>query len=261
MKIGIKRENPDDPDQDEYEPPQKFPSNQSKEDRVLAPKANSEPILSSRRSNLPNGLPNGLINGIDYNVLLLKHGIDSLNRRNALAIPPSPIEVMMKIFPSLRRYILELILKGCDNDIVQAIECILATSNQSSSQHRKEPTIPRDQEVLPVHYQVTRQQVIPPMDTMTTVSTLPNMDILSRSRGLARAQIYGPSSRFPSMVTKSTFSTPLHIPTLQFDRVRQNCTSPGSKQCVKCSCGPRHGEVVGCKTTDTGVRHYQPSWI
>lgn len=211
---------------------------------MVAPKANSEPILSSHRTD-----------GIDYN-MLLRHGIETFNRRNASPKISSPIEVLMKIFPTLRRYILELILRGCDNDIVQAIECILATNNQSPSQLQAEVGIPRGQEV-PIHYQVTRPQGLPIADTMTTSTTFPNIDFLARSRGLARAQIYGPASRFSSVMTKCT---PPHIPTMQFDRVRQNCTSPESRQCLKCGCGTINGDAVCCSSTET-VRRYQPNWI
>lgn len=252
IKRGIKREKPDSPgERYEYEPVPKCPSAQTREDRVLAPKANSEPILSSHRSNLD-------INTTDYNMLLLRQGIESFNRnRNASSkTGSSPIEVLIKIFPTLRRYILELILKGCDNDIVQAIECILATNNQSPSQLQTEVGIPRGQEV-PIHYQVTRQQGFPIADTMTTSTTFPNMDFLARSRGLARAQIYGPASRFSSVVTKCT---PPLIPTMQFDRMRQNCSSPEARQCLKCGCGTGNGEAVCCSSTET-VRHYQPNWI
>lgn len=252
-KIGIKREYPEDPDNSEQddltegEVTTKRQKIESKEEKI-APKANSEPILSSHT------MRNGTANGVDYNMLLLRHGIDSFNRRNAVHNPQSPIEVLVKIFPTLRRYILELILKGCDNDIVNAIECILATNHQSP-QHRNETQVSRAQEV-PFHYQVPRQQIIPPNDTMATTSTYPNMDIISRPRGLARAHMYGPASRFSSVITKCTFSTPPHIPTLPFDRVRKNCTSPENRSCLKCG----NGEAVCCSSAEP-VRHYKQSWI
>jgi len=163
--------------------------------------------------------------GIDYALLL---------RRNApLKPPPGPIEVLVKIFPTLRRYILELILKGCDNDIVNAIECILATNHQSPSQHQNETPASRAQQV-PIHYQVTKQQAMPPTDTMATISTFPNMDIFSRSRGLAHAQIYAPG--YSSVATRCTFSSASQIPTLQFNRIRQTSASPETC-CLKCSLG------------------------
>lgn len=65
----------------------------------------------------------------DYTVKLLQKslGESALKRRK----PPSPVEVLSKVFPSHKENVLELVLKGCSGDIVQAIECILAGKSHS----------------------------------------------------------------------------------------------------------------------------------
>ena len=65
----------------------------------------------------------------DYTVKLLQKslGESSLKRRK----PPHPLEVLSKVFPSHKENVLELVLKGCSGDIVQAIECILAGKSHS----------------------------------------------------------------------------------------------------------------------------------
>lgn len=65
----------------------------------------------------------------DYTVKLLQKslGESTLKRRK----PPRPVEVLSKVFPSHKENVLELVLKGCSGDIVQAIECILAGKSHS----------------------------------------------------------------------------------------------------------------------------------
>ena len=65
----------------------------------------------------------------DYTVKLLQKslGESALKRRK----PPRPVEVLSKVFPSHKENVLELVLKGCSGDIVQAIECILAGKSHS----------------------------------------------------------------------------------------------------------------------------------
>lgn len=65
----------------------------------------------------------------DYTVKLLQKslGESALKRRT----PPRPVEVLSKVFPSHKENVLELVLKGCSGDIVQAIECILAGKSHS----------------------------------------------------------------------------------------------------------------------------------
>ena len=65
----------------------------------------------------------------DYTVKLLQKslGESALKRRT----PPRPVEVLSKVFPSHKETVLELVLKGCSGDIVQAIECILAGKSHS----------------------------------------------------------------------------------------------------------------------------------
>lgn len=65
----------------------------------------------------------------DYTVKLLQKslGESALKRRK----PPRPVEVLSKVFPSHKETVLELVLKGCSGDIVQAIECILAGKSHS----------------------------------------------------------------------------------------------------------------------------------
>ena len=65
----------------------------------------------------------------DYTVKLLQKslGESALKRRK----PPGPVEVLSKVFPSHKETVLELVLKGCSGDIVQAIECILAGKSHS----------------------------------------------------------------------------------------------------------------------------------
>ncbi|PFX28967.1 Doublesex- and mab-3-related transcription factor A2 [Stylophora pistillata] len=60
----------------------------------------------------------------DYTVKLLQKslGESAFKRRK----PPRPVEVLSKIFPSHKENVLELVLKGCSGDLVQAIECIFA---------------------------------------------------------------------------------------------------------------------------------------
>lgn len=74
----------------------------------------------------------------DYTVKLLQKslGESSLKRRK----PPRPVEVLSKIFPSHKENVLELVLKGCSGDLMQAIECILA--GKSHSIDFPEPTPP-----------------------------------------------------------------------------------------------------------------------
>ena len=65
----------------------------------------------------------------DYTLKLLQKSLgESAIRRRP---PPRPVEVLCKVFPSHKQNILELVLKGCSGDIVQAIECILAGKNNS----------------------------------------------------------------------------------------------------------------------------------
>lgn len=65
----------------------------------------------------------------DYTVKLLQKslGESAFKRRK----PPHPVEVLSKIFPSHKENVLELVLKGCSGDLVQAIECILAGKSHS----------------------------------------------------------------------------------------------------------------------------------
>lgn len=65
----------------------------------------------------------------DYTVKLLQKslGDSALKRRK----PPRPVEVLSKVFPSHKENVLELVLKGCGGDVVQAIECILAGKSHS----------------------------------------------------------------------------------------------------------------------------------
>ena len=82
----------------------------------------------------------------DYTVKLLQKslGESALKRRK----PPRPVEVLSKVFPLHKENVLELVLKGCSGDVVQAIECILAGKSHSfdfPSASRTSPTRP------PVH--------------------------------------------------------------------------------------------------------------
>ena len=65
----------------------------------------------------------------DYTVKLLHKSLGEsvLKRRK----PPRPVEVLSKVFPSHKENVLELVLKGCSGDVVQAIECILAGKSHS----------------------------------------------------------------------------------------------------------------------------------
>lgn len=65
----------------------------------------------------------------DYTIKLLQKslGESALKRRK----PPHPLEVLSKVFPSHKENVLELVLKGCSGDVVQAIECILGGKNHS----------------------------------------------------------------------------------------------------------------------------------
>lgn len=74
----------------------------------------------------------------DYTVKLLQRslGESTLKRRK----PPRPVEVLSKVFPSHKENVLELVLKGCSGDVVQAIECILA--GKSHSMHFSSPASP-----------------------------------------------------------------------------------------------------------------------
>ena len=82
------------------------------------------------------------------------HGLKFLRRGMGEAITPrwstvpAPIDVISRVFPEHKRYVLELILKGCEGNLVQAIDSILVSDcvsqkeATSSSGTSSEPSIP-----------------------------------------------------------------------------------------------------------------------
>ena len=80
----------------------------------------------------------------DYTIKLLQKSLgESVIKRRK---PPHPVEVLSKVFPSHKENVLELVLKGCSGDIMQAIECILAGKSNSmefpASPNQSLPNIP-----------------------------------------------------------------------------------------------------------------------
>ena len=63
---------------------------------------------------------------MDYTAKLLRQSLGS-------SVPdksemPTPVEVLARIFPTQSRLILELILKGCQGNLVHAIQCMVASN-------------------------------------------------------------------------------------------------------------------------------------
>lgn len=68
------------------------------------------------------------------------------------------LELLCRLYPEQKRAVLDLILKGCNNDIVQAIECILPSHERAIQQLS---TLPGQSYTLPASSKVgdTRQHV------------------------------------------------------------------------------------------------------
>ena len=60
----------------------------------------------------------------EYTVKLLRR---SMGEPTTRPLPPTPIELLRRVFPNHRREVLELVLKGCDGNLIQAIESILTS--------------------------------------------------------------------------------------------------------------------------------------
>lgn len=152
----------------------------------------------------------------DYTINLLRRSFGVLEPEKS----PKPIEILAKIFPSFRRYVLELVLMGCDDNIVQAIECILANSppptslgnhdNQQSGPSPLKTSLPAS----PIQEVTTNEQGPHPGNLHPRQkSSLIYKDILPRSLNLqvpppsrlAQTQLYNPMTQLPH--TKCTYST------------------------------------------------------
>lgn len=106
----------------------------------------------------------------DYTVKLLQKslGESALKRRK----PPRPVEVLSKVFPSHKENVLELVLKGCSGDVVQAIECILAGKSHSidfpESSHTRLPSVPLSSSFSSIPFTGVKPPLLP-----TVPATLP----------------------------------------------------------------------------------------
>lgn len=71
--------------------------------------------------------------------------LDTFNGLAASFVSPfrpgrlSPIEILSRLFPSQRRSVLELVLQGCNGDLIKAIEHFLSATD-NSSQESNQPT-------------------------------------------------------------------------------------------------------------------------
>ncbi|XP_031566601.1 doublesex- and mab-3-related transcription factor A2-like [Actinia tenebrosa] len=146
----------------------------------------------------------------DYTVNFLRRSF------GVLAEPeksPQPMEILVKIFPSFRRYVLELVLMGCDNNVVKAIECILAhsppplaSSNHSDQQTSGPSPLQASTPDSPVH-EVTTNKEGPLHGNLhpRQKSSLMYMEISPRPSNLqmpppprlARTQLYNPVTCLP----------------------------------------------------------------
>ena len=67
--------------------------------------------------------------------------LDSFNGLAASFISPfrpgrlAPIEILLRLFPTQRKAVLELVLQGCNGDLVKAIEHFLSAADTSSRHH------------------------------------------------------------------------------------------------------------------------------
>ena len=59
----------------------------------------------------------------EYTLKLLKRSLGEASSRRSS--PPLPIDLLVRVFPAHKRDVLDLILKGCNGNLVQAIEAIL----------------------------------------------------------------------------------------------------------------------------------------
>ncbi len=59
--------------------------------------------------------------------------IDMASEGAAAAARRAPIDMLARVFPHMRRSVLQLILQGCSGDVVQAIEQVLNNHNESKS--------------------------------------------------------------------------------------------------------------------------------
>lgn len=110
----------------------------------------------------------------DYTIKLLQKslGESAIKRRN----PPRPVEVLSKVFPSHKENVLELVLKGCSGDIVQAIECILDSKNNSvdfpASLSQGLPTIPIGSSYPNIQFAGVKPTLLSPMAPTLSLTSL-----------------------------------------------------------------------------------------
>ena len=111
----------------------------------------------------------------DYTIKLLQKSLgESIIKRRK---PPHPVEVLSKVFPTHKENVLELVLKGCSGDIVQAIECILAGKSNSmdfpASPNQSLPSIPLGSSYPSIQFagvKPTLLSTIPPALSLTSLN-------------------------------------------------------------------------------------------
>jgi len=151
----------------------------------------------------------------DYTLKLLRKslGESAITRRP----PPRPVEVLCKVFPTHKQNILELVLKGCSGDIVQAIECILAGKNNSiGSPSSSSPGLPNDHALgHPSHQSISFAGMKPTLlNSMPSLISFTPFNRISKttpnpltSTGVAIGHKHGESRRFSPYHRNSSVQT------------------------------------------------------
>ena len=193
--------------------------------------------------------------------------------------PPHPIELLSKVFPFHKENVLELVLKGCSGDVVQAIECILAGKNRSRELpalvkpvNSSLPSMSLSSRFPSIACNQWKPGLLQTMPTPTPLTSLNGVTKVTSlpmpAMGVFATQTHS-SLRFPSHLR----SHPAHAHTSEgkpgdFNRLSRRsptvlhsystshsvCGDHKSTGCFRCGAKPRTGDRF-CATCGTDLNH------